>query len=260
MNSLCRRTVRSLVTRAITIRFLAASPSSSQQQRSQPHCRSRDRPQPRRSRPRSSRPKLHTNTGWRPSGYECSRTNSNGSSAQPPMKLGEAQTDKTPKSSPAQKAIATAIDGHTDKNLGIQKLPGSILEQARDAALHSGPPASSSLWPIRAIRVAAIGAGICRRGRQKRRREASEKSADRLELERMGTANRGARTRRCRGQARQSSLELGSHVTFVENYTQRQGLLPASAAIKATCAPNSESQISNLERPRSNGRHIAAQH
>ena len=56
-----------------------------------------------------------------------------------PMKFGEAQADKTPNYSPAQKAIATAIDGHTDKNLGIQKLPGGDSGAGRDAALHSGP-------------------------------------------------------------------------------------------------------------------------
>lgn len=41
--------------------------------------------------------------------------------------------------SPAQSAIARAIDSRADKDLEVRKLPGNVLETARDVALHSGP-------------------------------------------------------------------------------------------------------------------------
>lgn len=52
------------------------------------------------------------------------------------LPFGEEQTKNY---SPAQTAIARAIDSRTEKDLNVRQLPGQVLEKARDVALYGGP-------------------------------------------------------------------------------------------------------------------------
>jgi uncharacterized protein (TIGR02594 family) len=150
----------------------------------------------------------------------------------PGQKTGEALPfgqEQTKNYSPAQTAIARAIDSRTEKDLNVRQLPGNVLETARDVALHSGPGGLQQFmkdqgYPKAGAWCGEFAAAVVRSAGGTPPKNAEIASSWRGWGQPTTEPKAGDIAVR-RGPLRANGT--GSHVTFVENFNPQAGTFTA---------------------------------